>query len=330
LALVHAAFVAVWLSCFHVTSSAQDVPTFEGEHFAPDSVGQSLDSPQPSSAHAALPQGLRGLKRLSGDEIAAEKSDSLSLYALREDERTLILDFPNVREQSRMFARLVLFVERAGTPKTRVMTVDEVKNWLSQNGVALETLTVGNNMKTGELARFFNSARFQGEPITVQEQRLYDWLLQLQLLRQEDSGVAVVGPERILVSIPQASSVAGCPACSITVTQRAVIVQHELAHARFATDTIYQHYVLWFWSNAMSPDQRDKFQKFLGTRGYDSGNSELCANEMQAFLMHTPDARLFSAANVAMTENELADLRKTFADGLGPKRATVEKAYRIE
>jgi len=274
---------------------------------------------------------MTALKRLSPDEILAATSASFAIYVLRDHERTLILDFPNIREQGRMFARLILFIERAGASKTRVMTVPEVQRWLTQNAASIDSLTVGNNMRTGEIARFFNSARFQGEPMTVHEQRLYESMLQLQLLKEEGAGVAVVEPERILVSVPQASSVAGCPNCTVSAATRAVILQHELSHARFATDTVYQNYSIWFWANAMSLSQRDKFQRFLRTRGYDATIRELCANEMQAFLMHTPDPRMFSSADVGMTDSELIELRRQFLDGFAPKpRAAADRAYQFE
>jgi hypothetical protein len=293
-------------------------------------VGPSLDSLKRNLGAASMPQSLRALKRLSREEIQSTTNDTMTLYVLRDNERTLVLDFPNIREQARMFARLILFIERAGTSKTRVMSVPEVQKWLTENAVSIETLTVGNNMKTGELARFFNSARFQGEPITVHEQRLYDWLVHLQLLREEESGVAVVDPERILISVPQASTVAGCAACNVSASQRAVILQHELSHARFATDTVYQNYVLWFWSNAMTLVQRDKFQRFLRARGYDSTIRELCANEMQAFLMHTHDPRMFTPADVGMTDSEIAELRRRFQDGLTPKPRAATDRYQFE
>lgn len=298
-------------------------------------VGPTLDSLRRNLGTGAG-QGygalkISGLKRLSREEIQAATGEGLSIYVLRDNERTLVLDFPNIREQARMFARLILFVERAGAPKTRVLTVPEVQKWLVQNSVQFDTLTVGNNMRTGELARFFNSARFQGEPITVDEQRLYDWLVQSQLLREEEAGVAVVDPERILVSLPQASSVPGCAGCSVTAAQRGVILQHELSHARFATDTVYQNYVLWFWSNSMSLVTRDKFTRFLRTRGYDSTIRELCANEMQAFLMNTPDPAMFSATDLGVTDAELADLRRRFQEGISPRpRASADKPYQFD
>ena len=298
-------------------------------------VGSKLESLKrtlgPASDSGAQAPSLRNLKRLSREEILAATNDTLSTYVLRDSERTLIFDFPNTREQARTFARLILFIERAGSSKTRVMTVPDVQKWLVQNSVQFDTLTVGNNMRTGELARFFNSARFQGEPLTMDEQRLYDWLLRMQLLREEEAGVAVVDPERILVSVPQVSTIPGCPACTVSAEQRAVILQHELSHARFATDTVYQNYVVWFWSNAMSLVARDKFMRFLKSRGYDSSIRELCANEMQAFLMHTPDPRMFAASDVGLTDAELADLRRRFQEGLSPKpRASADKPYAFE
>jgi len=323
-----------WLAA---TAVAQDNPAPEPAAGKPAAAAPPLvpSPPPPVDTEirpvTALPQSLRALKRLSREEIQAATSENLSIYVLRDNERTLVFDFPNIREQARMFARLILFIERAGTSKTRVMSVPEVQKWLAENSITIDSLTVGNNMKTGELARFFNSARFQGEPVTVQEQRLYDQLLQLQLLREEEAGVAVVDPERILVSVPQVSTVTGCPACTVSPGQRAVILQHELAHARFATDTVYQNYVMWFWSNAMTLLQRDKFQRFFRTRGYDSTIRELAANEMQAFLMHTPDPKMFTSADVGMTDPEVMELRRRFQDGLSAKpRATVDKSYQFE
>ena len=273
----------------------------------------------------------RSLKRLSAQEILVASNGAFSVYVLRDSERTVVFDFPNTREQAKMFARLILFIERGGASKTRVMTVPEVQKWLRDNAQQFDTLTVGNNMRTGELARFFNSARFQGEPITVDEQKLYDWLLQSHLLREEESGVSVVEPERILVSVPQISSVSGCGGCTVNAAQRAVILQHELSHARFATDTVYQNYSVWFWANGLSLVQRDKFTRFLRSRGYDTSIRELCANEMQAFLMHTPDPQMFSASDIGVSDMDLFDMRRRFADGIVPKpRAALDRPYQFD
>ena len=276
------------------------------------------------------PRGLGEVKRLSKSEILAAVTDKCAVYFLRNNPRVLVLDFPTIREQARVFGRIIMFVERGGTSKTKVMTVPEVEKWLAQNAEKLESLTMGNNFRAGELARFFNTARFQGEPLTVHETSLYNWLLELQVLREE-LGVSIVQPEFVLISFPQASTVPGCVSCTVTPALRNVVLEHELSHARFATDIVYQNYVVWFWSQAISAATRSKFIQFLRKRGYDSNLPELLANEMQAFLMHTPDAAIFSAGQLGITESELNDLRENFKAGLFPKPPVVaQKPYQFE
>ena len=297
------------------------------------SVTQGLPPPVRETAPAAneQPLGSREIKRLSKSEILATVSDKFTAYFLRSNPRTLVLDFPTIREQARMFGRVILFVERGGAPKTRVMTVPEAQKWLAQNSEKLESLTMGNNFRAGELARFFNTARFQGEPLTVDETRLYSWLVEIQVLRDEELGASVVEPELILISFPQASSVPGCASCGITPALRTVVLEHELAHARYATDTAYQNYVVWFWTQAMNAVARTKFTQFLRKRGYDTNIPELLANEMQAFLMHTTDAAVFGSAQLGMTDSELNDLRENFRAGLFPKvPVVVQKPYQFE
>src|SRR5439155_23328585 len=97
-------------------------------------------------------------------------------------------------------------------------------------------------------------------------------------------------------NIPQAESVKGCRVCSLFASHREVIIRHEMSHARFVTETVYQNYASWFWSNTLSAGQRERFTRFLITRGYDPTTRELLANEAQAFLMHTPDPAMFPAA----------------------------------
>jgi hypothetical protein len=111
-----------------------------------DLLKRNLGNGPPQSGGAP---SIRALKRLSREEIQNSSTDALAIYVLRDNERALVFDFPNIREQGRMFARLILFVERAGASKTRVMTVPDVQKWLAQNSEQVETLTVGNNMRTG-------------------------------------------------------------------------------------------------------------------------------------------------------------------------------------
>ncbi len=284
----------------------------------PAAVGEPAAAAKdaPPAPIAVPPLRLSELQRLSKEEILASVTDKFAAYVLRGSEQTVVFDFPTAQAQGRIFGRVILFIEREGTSKTRVMTVPEVQKWLAKNAKTISTLTIGNNIRIAEFARFFNTARFQGEPLTSDEQGLRDWLLQMQLLREDEFGVSALEPDAIVVSVPQVSTVPGCAMCSVSPAMRMVTVEHEFSHARFATDIPYQHYVMWFWSHGMNPAARGKFTQFLRKRGYDTSNRELSANEMQAFLMHTPDPAVFSAADLGMTEAELADLRRSFQAGL--------------
>lgn len=281
--------------------------------------------------HTALAARLPELKHLSKEQIQSTASSNIAAYLLKDNKRILVLDFPTTYTQARMLGRIVLFIERHGTSRTRVMSVPDVQKWLAQHALKLENLTVGNNIRASELARFFNTARFQGEPLTIDETHLYHWLLDMQVLKQEASGIAFVEPEVIVISVPQAVTENECAGCAISAAQRQVILEHELAHARYTLDLPYQHYAKWFWSNQMDMVVRSKFMHFLRNRGYDTSNHELMANEMQAFLMHTADTGMFSASAVGMTETELKKLRLAFDSGLSSKPAVVaERLYQFE
>lgn len=272
-----------------------------------------------SIACGAHAQGyLQQLPQLNEEEIAARRAPGFDAYRLRGNDRTVVLDFPSVREQGQAFGRIVLFIERHGAPRNRVLSMAEADDWLARNGQRLYTLTYGNNFRTEELARFFNAVRRQGDRLTPDEKFLHDWLLRMQLLRPDGRDVTA-GAAAIVITVPQPSTVDGCAPCTVLAEHRAAILSHELAHARFTTDDAYQARVLRFWAREMGDSARERFTDFLRKRGYDADNDELLANEMQAFLMHTPHAALFSAKEVGLTEEELADLRKRFGAGLpGP------------
>ena len=274
---------------------------------------------KPAAGLDLKPGPIPELKRATVNEIIATTSKGRNAYRIADNARVIVVDMPDIRDQGLMFGRLVLFIERANAPKSRLMFLPEVQGWLKQNKATIESLTVGNNLRASELARFFNTARFQGEALTPDERQLYDWLLAWNVLQETTHGVTAAAPEHILISFPQASSVAGCNGCSVTQSQRETIARHELAHAKLATDLVYQHYSEWFWSQALTPMMRERFTKFLQLRGYDPNNRDLLANEAQAFLMHTPDPTMFSAQLLGITEAELQAMRNLFESGLPPR-----------
>ena len=282
-----------------------------------------LAQPAFGDTATAPPQGMSSsvIRQLGRDGILTAAITGFTPYRLPETNRIVVIDFPSLAEQAHMFGRIVLFIERHGAPKAHVMTQDEVRQWLEQHAQRIETLTVGNNFRASQLARFFNTARLQDEPLSGDELQLRDWLQQSGLVRQADDGLAAAEPEAVIVTLPQASTVPGCGACTIKDTHRKVILEHELSHALFATDDLYREYVVSFWAELTGQEDGDKFTQFLRKRGYNAGDPELLANEMQAFLMHTPDARMFPASAVGMTEEELEAMRRRFRSGWEARQA---------
>ena len=99
---------------------------------------------------------------------------------------------------------------------------------------------------------------------------------------------------------------------------RETILRHELSHGEFFTNDAYRHYCEQFWHTNLSERERLLFRNFLSQAGYDPSDETLMINETQAYLMHTPDPRAFSAKRLGATSEELDDLRRRFAAGHPP------------
>lgn len=270
-------------------------------------------APEPVVSVAPVPEPAPP-RILSREEVFQAKAADRAFYRLDDDARVLVLDMPNVEDQSRVFGRLVIFIERASAPRHRILSVPEVKKWRIANKETLATLTIGNNIRANDFALFFNTARFQNEPITEDEKWLLDRLLEFGVLREAASGLVSVEPEQIVISAPQVSTVDGCPACVITQSRRELILRHELAHARFVTDQVYRNYVWWFWHNVMTASQRSSVSKYLQALGYDLNAPDLLVNEMQAFLIHTPESEYFSSRAAGFTQSQFTGLHAAFRE----------------
>lgn len=287
-------------------------------------AGLSLGVPEPEApvasdttevvqADAVAATALRGgLRVLSREQIVTTQAAERTFYWLQNNPRVLVLDMPNVEDQSRVFARLVIFIERSSAPRHRILSVDEVLKWRIANKETLATLTIGNNIRANDFVQFFNTARLQGEPITEDENWLLAHLIEYGVIQAVANGYESVMPEKIVISVPQVSKVEGCANCTITPLKRDLISRHEFAHARFITDQIYRHYVWWFWHNILTSQQRTDVSKYLRSLGYDLSAPDMLVNEMQAFLIHTPESEFFSSRGAGLTAKQMAALQADF------------------
>lgn len=268
-----------------------------------------------SGVSVGVAQGLHALPQLSATELLDASASSSRAVRLTAPEGVVVLQFADLREQARTMARVVLFIEKVGAPRHRVMSVPEVLQWARGRGTRLELITLGNNLGAEELARFFNTARWQGEALTDQERDLLRDLLDWGLLREQAQGWAPGVGAHTLLTVPQVSQVGGCEACQVTPPMRRAIVEHELGHGEFAASTALQHHARWFWFNVLSPVARSQWQRFLTQRGYDTGQLQIVLGEMHAYLDHTHDPRLFRAEELDLAPAALEALRARYREG---------------
>ncbi len=227
----------------------------------------------------------------------------VTVFRFAPDTRVLVLDFATMLQQGLMLDRVAALIEKAGTPRNRVLTEAELLAAIRKDGDSIATYYYGHDYSADSLRRFFALADAGKIALDPEEQRLR------QLLQQE--GWFAPGIRRGLISIP---AVGSHP--DITLSARYAILHHELSHGVFFGDADYSGYVLRFWDRTLSGRERAAVRRFLGSEGYDTTYELLMYNEMQAYLMFTRDPEFFRPDLVGMTPQYLAELQAEFLRGM--------------
>lgn len=246
--------------------------------------------------------------------ILNAKDDKAAVFDYGGRALILIVDFPTLAEQGKMFNRIVALIERIGAPRQRVLDNVELAQFIRSIGKTDATLAYGNDFFVAELVVFFNLADMGGIQLTDQEVALRQLLLERRLMVLRNSFFQAVVPHAVMLSIPQES--AGSPGSPpVAALARRTILTHELSHAEFYTNPLYANYCRRFWRDGMTAEQRAAFRKFLSGSSYNPDNEEMMINETQAYLLYTPDPRAFSAKLVGLKEKEIDGLRARFWAG---------------
>ncbi len=235
--------------------------------------------------------------------ILAARPATMAVFRYQGAPDVLVLSFPTLHEQARMFDRLGAFVEKAGLPHDRVLDEADLQAAIRFAGDTEDTYYYGHDYRAADLARFFALADRDGIALHPEEETLR------RLLTQE--GLLVPGAVGAVITIPPVSI-----APAIDETARATILHHELSHGIYFTDPAYAAYSRNFWQNVLTEAQRAGFRRFLGSEGYDTTNEDLMLNEAQAYLIHTPDPRYFRPELAGLTDAEAARLRQIFLSGM--------------
>ncbi len=256
-------------------------------------AGWWLSTPGASPGPPAVP-----VRLASEAVIAANSCACTTVFRLAANPHILVIDYASLRAQGLSLNRVAALVEKAGQPHDRVLSTPALNTAIAQAGETIESYYYGHDYGARDLAQFFALADRDGVRLGDDEEQLR------ALLHQQ--GVFDGARPGAVISLVQTS-----PDGADAFTRR-VILRHELSHGEFFTNPAYADFVRRFWADVLSPAQRAAFRGFLGGLGYDTAIEELMLNEMQAFLMFTPDERYFTPGWIGAGPAELADLRRRF------------------
>ena len=261
-------------------------------------------------------------------EIIGNVTKTLQVFRYAGNSNILVLDFPSLREQGPALNRIATLIEKQGTPRDRILSTAELQSYIRSVQRTPDTLYFGHNYRAFDMVRFFNLADKDNVALNEFEKKLRQILLDHGFMIRANADYEMVKPEKALVSVVQEQSDDPTTPQSELVDARLrnTIFRHELSHGEFITNQAYREYCEYFWRERMSEPERDAFRRFLATREYDAGNEQLVINEMQAFLMHTPNETVFNAASLGVTTDQLESLQQRFIGGAPPTRLFKEAA----
>lgn len=260
--------------------------------------------PQPASANFS--------------QIVGSRTGQLSVWRYADNPSIYVFDFPGLSYQGRSFNRITQFTEQqTSEPYPRVLTEQEMAMRLAAGKRTESDFAFGHDVMVHELVTFFNFAQRDKIPLNPEETAVRDFLVAQGMMRDWRGFWQAVEPNNVILSIPQTQEKsAGEPL--INATARYAILLHEMAHGEYYTNQYYTQYCRRFWQESLSDAQREAFKAFLAKYGYATGFEELMINEMQAYLMFTPDPSSFSARKLGVAEKELEAMREAFRKGKPP------------
>lgn len=256
-------------------------------------------------------------EKASFAEIINKQQTDLKIYEWQHNSKIIILDFPDLYQQGAMFNRIVALIERIGVPRDRVFNNQELTQYIRSVGRTAATFAFGNDFQVSELVVFFNLAETGNIALNDEEKWLRNFLLSRHWIHHTSGFYQLTLPNRIILSIPQQQA-ATTTTPPVTALARETILRHELSHGEYFSNQAYANYCRYFWQTVLSEQERQLFRRFLSANAYDPRQEEIMINEMQAYLMHTPDPRGFNAYKLGVSEEIIQQWREKFMQGNPP------------
>lgn len=259
---------------------------------------------------------------LAGDfqQILRARSDRLVVWQYVDNPNIHVFDFPGLGFQGRSFNRITQFTEQQfSEPYPRVLTDAELTRYVEASRRTQADFAFGHDVLVSELVQFFNYALRDKVMLNADELALRDFLIEQGMMRQWRGFYQGLRPEVVILSIPQVQA-RKTDEPMVSEDARFAILLHEMAHGEYYSNAHYAKYCQRFWYETLNDEQRDQFRRFLAGFNYAVQNEELVINEMQAYLMFTPDPKSFSARKLGVSDAELQAMRDAFRRGRPPTR----------
>lgn len=233
---------------------------------------------RPPAAPAPLPEGP---PLLSTAELLAHRAAEPTALRWASNPLVWLLDFPDLELQGRAMNRAAALIEKARTPRDRVLSDEALAGAITADGRTGATWYFGHNYRASDLARFFEWAERDGVALNPLEL----WVkAQVELAQQVDRA-----RDAAFLTLPALGP-------NVDESMRSAILRHELGHGQFFTLPFFAAHVMRVWEEGLSEAQRGDFRRFLAAEGYDTRQPEVMANEAMAYLLYTPDRRFFDPA----------------------------------
>ncbi|WP_458096265.1 hypothetical protein [Roseomonas sp. WA12] len=262
--------------------------------------GQAVSPGVPVAAQAppAAPAA-PAIPLMTREALLAWQPAEATLLRLADRPAVFVIAFPSLAQQGRMMNRLAAFIEKAKTPRDRLLDDAALAAAIAEEGMQPETYYYGHDYSLADVERFFALARRSGVVLNAEER----WLE----ARLPAIGSGPGGEPRAIITLPAESS-------GFDASARRAVLDHEAGHGLYFTDLAFAAQVLRAWREVFTEADREAFRRFLKGEGYDASQEWLMANEAMAYLVFTPDARFFDPArdlglDAAATERLRAAMR---------------------
>ena len=275
------------------------------------------------AAVTMLPCLVFGMEVLSGDfqTILNTRSDTLTVWNIADNPKIFVFDFPGLATQGRTFNRVTQFTEQAqannGYP--RVLDNEEISKYMESLRRTQSNFAFGHDLLVSELVQFFNLIDRDKIEIFPEEIALRDFLVQQGLIKTWRGFYQALQPGVVVLSIPQRQA-KKVDEPQVSELARTAIFTHEISHGEYYTNQYYAAYCRRFWNESLNDSEREAFLSLFKKYNYDVTSGELVINEMQAYLMFTPDANSFNASKLGVTEQVLDAMRAMFRQGNPPTK----------